>query len=55
MTSYIIPIIAGFGGVLILGEEFTTTMVYGMVVIIAGVTLLQEFEKDKVIAEKPHI
>jgi len=55
MTSYIIPIIAGFGGVLILGEEFTSTMVFGMVVIIAGVALLQEFEKEKVIAEKPHI
>jgi drug/metabolite transporter (DMT)-like permease len=42
MTSYIIPIVAGFGGVLVLGEEFTSTMVVGMIVIISGITLLQQ-------------
>lgn len=53
MTSYIIPIVAGIGGVLLLGEEFTTTMVVGMLVIISGITLLQEFDKKKVVATKP--
>jgi len=43
MTSYIIPIVAGFGGVVVLGEEFTTTMIVGMVVIVSGIALLQEY------------
>lgn len=47
MTSYIIPIIAGIGGVIVLGEEFTTTMVVGMIVIISGISLLQEFHHRK--------
>lgn len=55
MTSYIIPIVAGIGGVLVLGEEFTTTMLVGMAVIITGIALLQEWEKKKVIVGKPHI
>jgi drug/metabolite transporter (DMT)-like permease len=55
MTSYIIPIVAGLGGVLVLGEEFTSTMIFGMIVIIAGVALLQEFQQKKVVVGKPHI
>ncbi len=46
MTSYIIPIVAGIGGVIVLGEEFTTTMLIGMVVIISGIALLQEYGKQ---------
>lgn len=42
MTSYIIPIVAGIGGVIILGEEFTTTMLVGMIVIVSGIALLQQ-------------
>jgi len=49
MTSYIIPIVAGIGGVIILGEEVTTTMIVGMVVIISGISLLQEFKNKKLI------
>ena len=45
MTTYVIPIVAGIGGVLVLGEEITTTMVFGMVVIIGGIALLQEYRK----------
>jgi len=55
MTSYMIPIVAGIGGVVVLGEEFTNTMIFGMIVIIAGVALLQEFEKKKVVIGKPQI
>ena len=43
MTTYIIPIVAGAGGVLLLDEEITSTMLMGMLVIVAGVALLQEF------------
>jgi len=55
MTSYLIPIVAGMGGVVILGEEFTSTMIFGMIVIIAGVALLQEFDKEKVVIGKPQL
>lgn len=52
MTSYIIPIVAGFGGVLILGEEFTTTMVVGMIVIVSGITLLQQYGSETETSEE---
>ena len=45
MTTYIIPIVAGIGGVMVLGEEITTTMLAGMVVIVGGIALLQEYRK----------
>ena len=45
MTTYVIPIVAGIGGVLFLGEIITTTMVIGMVVIVGGIALLQEYKK----------
>ncbi len=45
MTTYIIPIVAGIGGVLFLGEEITQTMIIGMVVIVGGIALLQEVKK----------
>jgi len=45
MTTYIIPLVAGVGGVLFLGEEITSAMLIGMVVIIGGIALLQEFRK----------
>lgn len=53
MTSYIIPIVAGIGGVIVLGEEFTQTMVVGMIVIIAGIALLQEGLKRKAVLPVP--
>lgn len=43
MTTYVIPIVAGVGGVLILDEIITTTMVIGMIVIVGGIALLQEY------------
>ena len=45
MTTYVIPIVAGIGGVLLLGEEITGTMVIGMIVIVGGIALLQEYRK----------
>ena len=45
MTTYIIPIVAGVGGVLVLGEEITSTMVVGMIVIVGGIALLQQYRK----------
>ncbi len=45
MATYIIPIVAGVGGVLFLGEEITMTMLLGMAVIVGGIALLQEYRK----------
>ncbi len=43
MTTYIIPIVAGIGGVLVLDEEITLTMLVGMGIIVSGIALLQEY------------
>ena len=40
ITAYVIPIAATIGGVLLLDETITLTMMLGMVVIIAGIVLL---------------
>lgn len=45
MATYIVPIVAGIGGVLVLGEEITATMLVGMAVIIGGIALLQEVQR----------
>lgn len=45
MTTYIIPVVAGIGGVLVLGEEITLTMLIGMVVIVGGIAMIQEHGK----------
>ncbi len=43
MSTYVIPIVAGIGGVLVLGEEITLTMLIGMAVIVSGIAMLQEY------------
>jgi drug/metabolite transporter (DMT)-like permease len=40
MTSYVIPLITGSGGVLLLGETVTPMMIVGMVIIISGVAFI---------------
>ncbi|MCY3831676.1 MAG: DMT family transporter [Chloroflexi bacterium] len=45
MTTYIIPIVAGIGGAVFLGEVISSTMLVGMIIIISGIALLQEFRK----------
>lgn len=47
MTLYMIPIVAGIDGVVILGEDFTSTIIFGMIIIILGVVLLQETNREK--------
>lgn len=42
MTAYVIPIVAGIVGVLLLGETITTFMAIGMALIIAGIALINE-------------
>ncbi len=55
MATYIIPIVAGVGGVLFLGEVITPTMVFGMAVIVSGIALLQEYKKPAgVLRRFPH-
>jgi drug/metabolite transporter (DMT)-like permease len=40
MTDYVIPIVAGLGGVLVLGEQITLGMIVGMVLIILGIAFI---------------
>jgi drug/metabolite transporter (DMT)-like permease len=40
MTSYIVPVVTGIGGVLLLGERITPAMLLGMGVIVSGVALI---------------
>ncbi len=40
MALYVLPVIAGVGGVLILDEEITPWMVVGMILIITGIALI---------------
>ena len=46
MAAYIIPIVATIGGVLLLGETITTGMLSGMVLILAGVALINRTPRD---------
>ncbi len=40
MTDYVIPVVAGFGGVLILDEQITVTMMIGIGLVVLGITLI---------------
>lgn len=42
MVTYVVPIVAGLGGVLMLGETFTTDMLVGMAVIVSGIVVLNQ-------------
>ncbi|RMG97011.1 MAG: DMT family transporter [Chloroflexi bacterium] len=44
MTAYIIPIVAGLGGVLFLGERVTAGMLLGVGLIVAGIWLINRRE-----------
>lgn len=41
MTAYVIPVVAGIGGVLFLDEQITAVMLTGMALIIIGIAVLQ--------------
>ena len=42
MPLYVIPIVSGLGGVLLLGETFTIGMAVGAALIAAGVALINQ-------------
>lgn len=42
MTSYVIPVVATVGGVLVLGEQITAVMFIGMSLIILGIALINQ-------------
>jgi drug/metabolite transporter (DMT)-like permease len=42
MTAYVIPVVTGIGGMLVLGETITPVMLVGMGVIISGVALINQ-------------
>jgi drug/metabolite transporter (DMT)-like permease len=50
MTAYVIPVVAGIGGVLFLDEHITAVMLIGMVLIIIGIAILQS-KKSKTVPE----
>ena len=51
LTSYVIPIVAGVGGVLVLGETFTPVMGVGMAIIIAGIAILNQRDRPRLSTE----
>ena len=42
MTAYVIPVVTGIGGVLVLGETITAAMLVGMGVIVSGIALINQ-------------
>ena len=52
MATYIIPIVAGVTGALLLDEQITGTMLAGMAVIVAGVALMQEVKKPALLLRR---
>jgi drug/metabolite transporter (DMT)-like permease len=45
MTDYIIPVVAGLGGIFVLGEQITIGMMIGMGLIVLGVTLVNRRQR----------
>lgn len=46
MTAYVVPIVANIGGILFLDEIFTQGMVFGTVLIIFGITIINRRQKE---------
>jgi drug/metabolite transporter (DMT)-like permease len=42
MTAYVIPVVTGVGGVLVLGETITFAMLVGMGVILSGIAIINQ-------------
>ncbi len=40
MTSHVIPVVTGIGGVLVLGETITPVMLAGTGVIVSGIAII---------------
>lgn len=45
MTDYIVPVVAGLGGVLILNEQITIGMLAGVMIIVAGIALINQRQR----------
>lgn len=41
MTQYVVPVVAGLGGILLLGEHVTAAMLIGVALIIGGITIIR--------------
>ena len=39
MTQYVVPVVAGLGGILLLGEHVTAAMLIGVALVIGGITI----------------
>ena len=44
MTTYVMPVVAGIGGWFLLGEQITVGMIAGMILIVVGITILNQRE-----------
>jgi drug/metabolite transporter (DMT)-like permease len=42
MTAYVVPVVAGIGGILFLGEKFTVVMLIGMGIIVSGIAIINQ-------------
>jgi drug/metabolite transporter (DMT)-like permease len=42
MTAYVVPVVAGIGGILFLSETFTPMMLVGMGLIISGIVIINQ-------------
>ncbi|MFC1936263.1 DMT family transporter [Chloroflexota bacterium] len=50
MTAYVIPVVASIVGMLVLGEKFTSGMLGGMALIVAGIAIINRRERKVVVA-----
>lgn len=53
MVTYVVPLFAGVGGVLILGEQFTPLMIVGITIIFCGIALVQRTQARKQTSAAP--
>jgi drug/metabolite transporter (DMT)-like permease len=47
MTAYVVPIITNIGGILLLGETFTVGMLWGALLIVAGIFIINQRRRPR--------
>ncbi|MCA9962765.1 MAG: DMT family transporter [Anaerolineales bacterium] len=50
MTAYVVPIITNIGGILLLGETFTVGMLWGALLIVVGIFILNQRRRPRTVA-----
>lgn len=49
MTAYVVPIITNIGGILLLGETFTVGMLWGALLIVAGIFIINQRRRPRTV------